>query len=116
MHIVDPTRQQELCTVCRQISNAEHYFGPVLAIEVEPISSKATKNYKVGDLTPKIEVNEKNWNLCGFVEGRGGHFICHMLRQNKVWETYDDLAADATQLHTSKEFRIFMIFYLCSGT
>lgn len=113
-YISDPTLQQELCRECGNICNVEHQFSPVLALEVEPITS-ATKIYEVGELTPQIEVNKKTWRLCGIVEGRGRHFICHMLRKNNEWETYDDLAANVEKLDTSRKFAIFMMFFLCSG-
>lgn len=115
LHIFDPTLQQETCPQCKNTCNSEHLFGPVLALEVEAISSVTSKKYKVGDLTPQIEVDKKIWNLCGLIEGTGNHFICHMLRKNNVWETYDDLSMHVTLLDTSREFQIFMIFYLCTG-
>lgn len=114
-YIIDPTVQQEWCPDCKRICSVEHHFSLVLTLEVEPISVAATEKYKVGNLTQQIEVNKKKWNLAGVVEGTGSHFICHMQRKNKKWETYDDLAADVAQLDTSKEFKVFMMFYLCSG-
>lgn len=114
-YIVDPTEQPELCPECKCICSTEHRFNPVLALEVEPISAASTQTYRVGDLTSQIQVNKKNWNLAGVVEGVGGHFICHMLRKNNVWETFDDLSTKVVHLDTSKELTIFMMLYLSSG-
>lgn len=115
-HIVDPTEQKESCPQCNCICRAEHQFSSLLALEVEPISAAGTKKYRVGDLSSQIKVNNKKWNLSGVVEGIGGHFICHALRKNNVWETYDDLAVNVAQMDTSRKLTVFMMFYLCSGS
>lgn len=114
-YVIDPTAQQESCPDCKRICSVDHRFSLVLTLEVEPISATATRKYKVGDLTQQIEVNKKKWNLAGVVEGTGGHFVCHMQRRNKEWQTYDDLAPHVAHLDTSKKFKVFMMFYLCSG-
>lgn len=114
-YISDPSLQHEFCRECENICTVEHQFSPVLALEVEPISSTA-KTYEDGELTRQIEVNNETWRLCGIVEGRGRHFICHMLRKNNEWETYDDLAADVAKLDTSRKLAIFMMFFICSGS
>lgn len=115
MYIADPSMQEEFCPQCKHVCIAEHHFNPVLALEVEPISSDVQKQFKVEDLTPQIRVNETIWNLCGVIENKGRHFICHMLRSSNVWETYDDLSAKMTHLEKSEPLAIFMMFYLSSG-
>lgn len=116
-YIVDPTTEDEFCPQCKDKCVAEHRINPILALEVEPISEKAKQCYSVGTITPRINVGGKVYNLRGVVEAKPNerHFICHMLRNNQVWETFDNMAPNVTTLDPLKEIKIFMLSYLCSG-
>lgn len=114
-NVVDSTKQDEFCPECKDICIAEHHFNPVLALEVEPISEKAKQEFKVQDMTSRILVNNKSYYLCGVIEGRQSHFVCHMLRKNAIWETFDDLKTEVSTLDLSKEIKVFMLFYICFG-
>lgn len=114
-HIIDPTTQDEFCPECKNLCIAEHHFNPVLALEVEPISEKHERKFRVENIPEVIEVDSQKYNLCGVVEAKPKHFISHMLRKNFVWETYDNLSTNVSTMDPSKEINIFMLFYIKSG-
>lgn len=114
-YIIDPNSEDIFCPDCKNICEAEHRFNPVLALEVEPISNKAKTQFRVADVTKRIEVGDEIYNLCGAIESKSKHFVCHMLRQSAVWETYDDMNENVSTLNPTKEINIFMLFYIRSG-
>lgn len=116
--IIDPTMQEEFCPDCHQLCLAEHRIGPLLALEVEPISPQAKQKHSVENITTQIEVGKAMFNLRGVIEikqTQPRHFICHMLRKSGHWETYDDTAKSVTSLDISKEITLAMLFYIRSG-
>lgn len=116
-NIIDPTKRTEYCPECKEICVTEHQLNPVLALEVEPISSEAAQTVKIADISPQIMVNQKNFNLCGVIEAEDhpSHFICHIRRKNTVWQKYDDTARNVSTSDLAKGIKAFMLFYISSG-
>lgn len=56
--------------------------------DVEPV--KGFKKIKIADIPLKITIAGIEFNFSGIVECKPGHFLSHILRKNKVWETYND--------------------------
>lgn len=115
-HIILPEMEEYKRAECKKICDVEHHFNPILALEVEGVSEVTAKTeYRVVDLTQQINVYGSIWNLCAVIEHIGNHFICHVKRKGKTWQTYDDMSAKVADVDTSKKMRVFMIFYMNAG-
>lgn len=107
------------CSFCgHNTIKIERKSKTILAFEIDSftchVHQMRTQNKYDVDIDLSQLQNDIIYGRCGYrlkgvIEFRPGHFVCHIIRNNK-WETYDDLQAKV--LKTPSKVKASLAFYI----
>lgn len=93
-------------------------FNDLIIIDLQLKNS--IKQSTLENLPKILELYQVNFKLFGVIEFKGnpkeldciGHYVSHILRSHRRWETYDNLAAQVTYSNTSAIMQPQVLFYV----
>lgn len=103
------------CDLCSSSMNEEKLYGNIICFEVEPPRKYFQTAYQIKQLKQTIIIEGLCYDLHGVIEHKqnNDHFVAHVQRKNKLWETYDDLenTVKSSKIIPSIFMYMFLIFY-----
>lgn len=107
------TERIRVCETCLQKTMVvEDQFNELVVIDCESLD-QINKQTTIDDIENEISLNEDEYELFAAIEYNPYllHFIPHIKRITKKWETYDDLNIVKDDTYTDEDMYIFMLFY-----
>lgn len=90
----------------------EDQFNEIVVIDSESLDQK-NKLTTINDIENEVKLNDDEYELFAVIEYNPcmAHFIPHIKRTTKNWETYDDLTNEKEDTILDEDIYIFMLFY-----
>lgn len=103
------------CATCDGEHSKEHRLADLIAIDVEPTEPTCEK---ICDIKDTIVIQNTQFKFYGLIEyvPTKQHFVAHVLRSNKKWQSYDDMChkvpTNEVKKFANQEKLVFMLFYI----
>lgn len=103
--------QNENCESCSAPLETILVFNEVVIIAIEnAYPTDDCFQFEREKITKSIVLNNKKYQFRAAVEHKSAHFIAHIMRNNKLWETYDGIRSAKIQ-RTPNSFFSVLYFY-----
>lgn len=115
-YILFDEKTRNVCSECCKNLKVETKYNDVVLIHTE----NAYPDDKMYPMRKEkcckaIVLNEEEYQLQAAIEYTSAHFIAHILRNNKKWESYDGVHSARVQ-QTPAAFHSVVLFYVRTNT